>query len=381
MESLENQDVLKQRAQEFYQERRKAGKQAAETDTFPNKTVDELLHQTPLVDSETVDRYLKEGKISGVESGVVEQTWESLHNIRKSINQFTQSKRFFILETIDFFNTPNYIDKVLPALLHLNRDRCKHDVLDFVFSTFSTLNRNIETIISIPGLFSQASLHMERGGLYTLSSDIAKSIEKLFSESYYTGFKSKTSDVARVIEIFSSYQCKADERSALAAIPQIQHLVKPESILRQTVLDFISQIQTHNLLLLYSFKRHAFYKQFLKQILKKTKLNLFQPDVSSIILAGCLTSNPQLFPPKKLLDDMISEQLYDAPDTRRIYSEFVDQLSPSTVYDIIGDYKNSIVKIASVEQLSVINQAEKRKAISIYSKIKKKILKSDGEKH
>ncbi len=339
----ENYTNQHQKAQEFFRRRRDIGNQSSNTEDFPNKTNEELSLQAELIDSETVDKYLQEGKISGVSSEAVEQLWENLHSIRNVINRFPSFKRFFILQTIDFFNTPSHIDKVLPALLNLNQAKHKQEILDFVFSTFSTLNRNIETIISIPDLFSQESLHIERGGLYTLSSDIAKSIGKLFAPAYVAGFKENTSDVGRVLEIFKSY--KVGNGSSVSS-PLIEHMCTPEAELRKAVLEFIAHIQTHGLLQLYAQKRYQFYKRFLKQILKNKKLGILDSYNSSVVLAGCLASNPQLAPDPSLLENMSSTDHYEDPVTRDAYRDFIEDLTPITVIDLVGDYKLSIRLIA-----------------------------------
>ncbi len=339
----ENRANQHQKALEFYRRRSDIGKQSQAKRAFPNKTVEKLSHQAELVDNKTVDKYLQEGRISGVSSEVVEQLWENLHAIRHVINRFPSSKRFFILQTIDFFNTPNYIDKVLPALLNLNLAKHKQEILDFVFSTFSTLNRNIETIISIPGLFSQESLHIERGGLYTLSSDVAKSIGNLFSPAYIAGYKEKISEVSRVLEIFKSYKLSHDTK---VPSPLIKHMRTPDAELRKAVLEFIGHVQTHGLLQLYAQKRYLFYKQFLKQILKNKRLDLLDGFHSSMVLAGCLVSNSQLAPDPSLLENMSSPDHYADPATRDAYKAFIEDLTPVTVFDVINDYKLSIRMIA-----------------------------------
>jgi hypothetical protein len=367
---------MQQRAEFFFQIRKEIQSKQSAKKVRPDKTIDEMLLLTSTITEDVVDKFFIKGRIPEASNEDVMQTRGLLHSIRKTINTFSQEKRFFILQTIDFFNTPANIDKVIPALLNLDRTEQKREVLDFVYSTFSTLNKNIETIISIPEMFSQPSLHVERGGLYSLSSDIAKSIANLFQEEYRSRFKENSSEVARVTQMFKFYKPGTGRHNDTEEMTQIANLVGPTAILRLAILDFISLIQTHNLLLLYAKKRYAFYKRFLKLILKNVKFNLLEPAVSSIILAGCLLTNPQILPPLDLIEAMTDRELYDTADTRKAYFRFVDLLSPTTVYDLIGDYKVSLREIESGRISSRSATGKQWSAKSFYLKIKDRFLKT-----
>lgn len=371
-----HQEIIRQRAERFFLNRTQTQSKPAAKKIYLNKTIDEMMLLAPIISPDIVDKFFSKERIKEASNQDVAQTRERLHSIRKTINAFPQEKRFFILQTIDFFNTPANIDYVIPGLMNLDKPGQKHEVLDFIYSTFSTLNKNIETIISIPEMFSQPSLHVERGGLYSLASDIAKSITNLFREEFRNKFKDSSSEVARALQMFKSYKPKA-ERDAVVLEPMLlSHLLEPATNLRMAVLDFISLIQTHNLLLLYAKKRYAFYKRFLKHILSNAKFNLLESDVSSVILTGCLVTNPQISPPQPLIEAMTHPEYYNSMDTHKAFARFVDLLAPTTIYDLIGDYKLSLREVESGRIASDPKNENDWSAKSIFLKLKERILKA-----
>jgi len=295
-----------------------------------NQTIDQFIAQTPSLPKKIVDRFFITDKSLHISAEIFGETRRSLHEVREILNGFSREKRFFILETVDFFRNPTYIDKVLPALLNPAETDQKKEMLEFVYHTFRTLNKNIETIISNPTLIEKESIHIERGGLYSFSSDIARLIIRFFDQQFIKQYSHFSSDIAIITEIF--------KKSPDALIP---NLIDNESKLRQLTLSFISSIQTHDFLLLYAQKRHAYYKLFLKNIAVKYEIKGLEPIQINQILAGCLLRNPQLAPGDSLITRLTTEEHLKNSQTEKEYGRFVDQLIPSTVFSIIEDFKRS----------------------------------------
>jgi hypothetical protein len=329
----------------FFSKRKDLQETRVKRNPCPEKSIKKLMAESPPISKESIDDYFIDQKGLDTSSKILLDIRKSLHKTRNTINQFPSQKRFFINETIAFFQSSTYMGKVIPALMDVEETEHQYQLLQFVNATFSRLNRNIETIISTPELFDQASLHAQRGGLYSLSMDIARSISNLFKEEYLSGFRESSSEIARMSEVLKPCGGKGNAGSKAACRNLTQNFIPQPERFRAVCLEFISQIQTHDLLLLYAQKRHAYYKRFLVSIVSGSKL--LGPFVSSIILSGSLLANSQLTPGQPLILSLTSETDFHLPETRKSLNQFVDQLAPSTVLDIISDYKRSTGEVIS----------------------------------
>ena len=333
-------ETIQKNAAEFFSKRLE-DKQNRELRTpCREKTIQQLMSENPVIPKEVIDGYLSRNKSIDATSQALLEIRKSLHKIRNTINGYPPQKRFFICETIDFFNSPAYIGKVVPALLDPAKIENRYQLLQFIYLAYSRLKNNIEIIISNPQLFSKKNLHVERGGLYTLSTDVARNISGLFSDEFLSGFKESASDVARVSAILKPFRIKGASVNTVAIQNLLNGFLPHPVRFTDAYLDFISVIQTHDLLYLYSQKRHVYYKQFLISIAAGSKMA--EPFVSSIVLAGCLLSNSQLTPGKQLTDLMVSENDFSSEKTGKLLVEYVNSLTPSTVLGVIEDFKASV---------------------------------------
>ena len=315
-----------------------------QTHPFQNLTLLQLTQKASFISSNQIKPFLQ-AQIPTAEKTVLELVQKALNEIRITLNQFPHKKRFFISETINFFENRNQIEKVISALLFTREQAKQQDMLEFIYSTFSTLNKNIETIISTPQLFSSASLHIERGGLYSLASDIARLMSQFFKKEFLAKQEDSASDVVKIKTIFANFRFTNSPRQTTLSLFHIEGLIADTTQLRETLLAFISAIQTHDLLLLYAQKRHQYYAYFLKTIVQRTTVKRLESQHLCGILAGCLLQNTQLDPGKQLIRELISKPGLDSTATRQLYETFVDQLAPSGIYNLIQDYKQSLQQI------------------------------------
>ncbi len=164
-------------------------KQLKRLDPNLNRPLNQLIKNTPPLPAKLVDDFFTDHHKYKVNEDVIKEVQLSLHKIRNIINSFTPEKRYYILETIDFFRNKSHIGSLLPALLTLKRNSQKRELLEFVYITFSTLNKNVETIISIPDLFKNSSIHVEQGSLYSFAVEISRIVIRLFHSEYIQGYK------------------------------------------------------------------------------------------------------------------------------------------------------------------------------------------------
>jgi len=365
-------ETILENAELFFSRRKEDQQKRVQNRLRLEETIQQLIVKTPEISKQSVDKYFSQDSFTDS----ILDTRKSLHGIRITINQFPPRKRFFVCETIDFFHSPAYIGKVLPSLINIEETACKYRLLHFVYATFSRLNSNIETIVSNPELFSKESLHVERGGLYSLSTDIARSISHLFTDDFLSNYSESTSEIDRISKILRSYRMKAGTGTTAAEQRLVDNIVGDVDQLRKTILDYISLIQTHNLLYLYAQKRHTYYKQFLKSVIAKTKA--LEPHVSSTVLAGCLVTNPQVTPNPSLMTAMISKNHFKSRSTMEEYADFIDLLTPSTVFNLIGDYKQAVRSVITgngeekAEQNTGRLEKSKIKLNSVKEKIQKR---------
>lgn len=329
-------------------------------------TLAQLIKEFPQLSKESVDRFFVTDQTLALPKETFGEIRQSLHKIRLQLNKLPQDKRFYILETIDFFGNAKKLQKLIPTLLDNSAEVRKKGVLDFVHQTFKTLNRNIETIISSPTLIEQQSLHIERGGLYSFSSDIARLVIMFFQKEFLDQLSEYGSDVAKVEELFKK-----------PAPLLLQNLAEDEKALRKLTIKFITSIQTHGFLYLYARKRDSFYKQFLSSRLLKNRVKNLSPFQCSQILSGCLLRNKQLKPPEQLLNMLQSKKQFEDTHTANELSAFIEHLSPSTVLSIIDDYRHAARKVQSADRPEKEAAKDERILDKVFSTgfIKKKLKK------
>lgn len=369
-----NKSILKQKAELYFKIKNDQRSEIHKKKSFPNKTLEQLSQNEPVIPAQVIDVYFEETLIQEIDKESLIYLKKRLHTIRTTINNYNPSKRFFILQTIDFFNNPKYIEKVIPALLMLEKPENKAEAAEFVQSTFFSLNKNIETIVSIPQLFSEASLHIERGGLYTYVTEVAKAILELFTIETRKQLDSGISEVALAQKLLLTYQKEIKSKFNSKEAIVDKYFIKT-TMLREKLLDFIALIQTHETLLLYAKKRHTYYSNFLKSILNKEKLLKYPTDISSILLAASLISNPQIVPSSTLIKGMLSAKHHRSKSIHQAYLKFIDQLAPITVYDIINNFKQSLNYFSSDKNLKQNKESQKTrtKGFSLLGQIKKRL--------
>lgn len=339
---------------------------------YLGKSIDVLMKHVPSIPVEAVDKYFPKDLKYQASRELIAETRKTLHEIRTQLNAFFPEKRFFILETIDFFRRPSHIGRVLPALLSSSDEGQRLEVMDFVRSTFSTLNKNIEIIISTPDIFSKESLHIERGGLYSLSADIAKEVSAFFEPGFLESFTEQTSDIARLKKVFRS-SAVGIEGSSKRSMTIPERLVKDREVFRQSTLDFISVVQTHELLLLYARKRHAYYKRFVQGLLAGNHSKGFKSGESGMLLAIALMKNRQLKPDESLIKLLAGTSTHHSTEAVAQLGAFLNRLSPSTVYAIIGQYRQLVSAVLSVPEERVTKESNAPPAIrSAFSKLFRK---------
>ena len=334
-------ELIRKRADSFYRHRNQLYQKASGKHRIPNTTLKQAMDRSPKLPDSLFEEHLKAGITGQLSVEEIEITRQRLQEIIRTINSFPPAKRFFILQTIDGFNTSQYAAKVVPALLSLEDPGQQQLILEFIFATFNTLKKNVETIISIPELFPQASLHVERGALYALTADLAKAVVALFTGDYLSRFDRSNADMVLVSQVMEALKKSGKQHQ------QTSHLIARPPALRERIIHYISVLQTHDALWLYAKKRHLYYTRFLKQIHRHPKISPFALDIASLILAACLISNQQLQPEDELIARMISVNTCAEPETQTAYHHYVEQLTPTTVLAVISDYKQTAFQITS----------------------------------
>lgn len=330
--------AIEERVDQFVEKQRQLQHQFEGEKIQANKTVSDLAKKSKSLPPEIVDKifnpYLKQ-KIS-VEA--VEEVRKSLHAMRLKINSLDPQKRFLILETMDFFRSKISIGKLIPAILLLKDDDKKKAFLQFVIPTFTSINKNVETLVSTSELFTKESLHLNRGSLYSFVSDLAKIVIPIFKEDYLQKHSKIVSPVERLFTALKPFTngSRSDENSIYSC------LIDDEEKVRKILLDFIVAIQSHEALFNYALKRHGYYKLFLCRLTTENRFEMLHPLLVSKILAGCFLANKQVKPGDDLIEAMIGDETFASPTTVKAKKSFIDKLTPSTVFNIINQFKTHI---------------------------------------
>ncbi|OGG94053.1 MAG: hypothetical protein A2527_09375 [Candidatus Lambdaproteobacteria bacterium RIFOXYD2_FULL_50_16] len=330
-----------------------------------NKDIKELIEGSNLLGAESLEVFAEAEHRALVPTEAVEEVTEVFALMRAKVNSFAKKKRFYILETMDLFSSRISIGKLVPALLVLGGLEQKRAIAEFVKPTFLSINKNVEILASTNEIFNPKTIHLDRGSLYTFVTDIARILISLFKQDYLDSFTEIDSHVELLLRVI---QENPIFKPGLAADDPIEMIEDPKEI-RRVMLQFVSTIQSHEALYNYSLKRHAYYKLFLARLTTPGRFKGINPFEISRILAGVLLVNKQIAPGDRLIEAMADPENFNAPTTLLSRQEFVDRLSPSTVYWAISEFRNSLSKLSSHDFSKEFGPVSRLSAGSILKKV------------
>jgi len=311
-----------------------------------NMSLKEVIQRSPTLPDEAVELLFADGQGAGVSEEVISQVFNSLKEMQGDINALDPRRRFYILETINFFSSKIGIGKLIPALITLGGEDQRKAISEFVFPTFFSIQKNVETLVACDEIFDTKSVHIDRGGLYVFISDISRIAIRLFKKDFLKQVAAGVPTLAFMSTAFDPISFKFNEKLKAEGEFAYQEMIDDEDKIREIVLDFIVAIQSHESLYTYSLKRDQFYKHFLAGLTEEGRFKGVDPIDVSKILAGCLIANEQLQPPDGLIDRMIDKKTFDADETQAMCRQFIDSLSPSIIYRMIGRLRVSLQHIS-----------------------------------
>ncbi|PCI29029.1 MAG: hypothetical protein COB67_05015 [SAR324 cluster bacterium] len=301
-------------------------------------TLETMIANAPKLSSKAVDVFFEKSDEALVSPEIVAEIRSSMHQMRETINSMPNQKRFYILETMNFFSSQISIGKLIPALLMLSGNDQKKLIWEFSKPTFASINTNVEILVSTEEIFSPKSIHLDRGSLYLFVSDVAKVLVRLFDQSFLEQFSESRSPVELMLQIIEFSEKNVEQIYS--------NILDDPYELQKVILDFVSTIQSHNALYDYSLKRNEYYKLFIDQLTKPERFRGIAPEDVSKILAGCLITNQQCQVEEALLEAMTSDTLYSAPATIQARRQFVDGLAPSVVYRLINRFMSNFQQLS-----------------------------------
>lgn len=319
-------------------------KQAAleEENKRNNISLKQIISRSPPLPDDAVDLFFEGKETHDVPDEIVEEVKTVLKGMQESVNQLAPEKRFFILETINFFSSKISLGKLIPALLLLKGDDQKKAICQIAFPTFFSINKNIETLAARIDLFDREKLHMELGGLYTIVSDVSRILIRLFKKDLVNNVTKSLSTVEFLLTAFHPVSFQFNQVAKTESEFVFEEMIDDEVELRKIVLDFVVAIQSHEALYNYSFMRFKYYKRFLDSLVDEDRFQGMEPIDVSKILAGCLVANEQLKPDDELIEQMIDEDTFDSPETIKARRAFIDKLSPGNIYRLISRFRFSL---------------------------------------
>ncbi len=301
----------------------------------PNQTISDLIHKSKSLPPEIVDNIFNPYLERKIDDDSVAYVRKRLHSMRLKINTMEAKKQFLVLETMDFFRSKISIGKLIPAILLLTDLDKKKAFLQFVIPTFNSIRKNVETLVSTNQLFTEKTLHLNRGSLYSFISDLAKTILPVFKPIYLERFNTIASPVELLETVLSYYFSKHSKQRDIV----FNNMVDDDHTIRKVLLDFIVAIQSHEALFNYAVKRHGYYKLFITGLTDKERFEECDPVIISKILAGCFIANKQIKPSNALINAMVDKERFDHSSTTKAKKSFIDKLSPSTVVTIVSQFK------------------------------------------
>lgn len=362
-------DTFKSQVDIFVEHHRNQQNSTTYQNQLQNATLAELIKKAPLLPDSAIEVFFQIDKGASVSTDVMDEVHTVLKEMQSKVNGLPAQKRFFILETVNFFSSKISIGKLIPALLVMKGEDQKKAICEFIFPTFFNINKNIEILVANDRLFDPKTLHIERGILYTFVSDLAKALVPMFNKE----FVARVGDVASPIEFLLSV-CEPGSMKISSAIDTKsqyvwEEMIDNESELRAHTLKFISMIQSHDALHNYSLKRHLYYKSFLMNLTRPGKFAEIEPIDISRILAGCLVANGQLMVEDELVDNMIDEEQFDQKSTVIAKKQLIDQLTPSTILKLITRVKTSLQQIARADFAEEFGEVQKMSVKTILKSV------------
>ncbi|MBU2510417.1 hypothetical protein KJ966_03735 [bacterium] len=342
-------DTFKRQVELFVDHHRKQQDLPENREKVKNQTLEEHIDYSPILTDKDVDVFFEKNQEFQVAAEVVEEVHRALKNMQESVNHLSAKKRFFILETVNFFRNQISIGKLIPALLILEGEDQKKAICEFILPTFLSINKNVELLVADDKLFDPKTLHIERGLLYTFISDLAKTLIGLFKDDFVSGLGDINSPIEFFLTAFEpgTFRIKSNINTESSFI--YQEIIDEESVVRKITLDFVTMIQSHSSLYNYAVKRHLYYKSFLHGLTKPGRFKEMDPIDVSRILAGCLVANKQLRPEDELIDSMIDEELFQEKTTLLAKKQFFDRLTPTTIHKLIVRMKVSLQHLSRTD--------------------------------
>ncbi len=360
---------LRKAADKFYRD------QLAQSFNYQEKGLLQLVEECKPISFTSLNIFLKDEHrdLVGPENfKLIKQVLEEM--IRK-LNHLLPLKRFFILETVNLFQSPISLGKLIAPLFLLEGKDQQIAVANFIRPTFLSIRKNIDVLTSNEKLFDAENIQVERGRLFAFVDEIAKLYLEFFQKKYIASFEGYDSPVAIVIAIIK----KNPIFNTKTAHDDPNHMIEDPAALRLQLLEFIAFFQSHETLFNYASKRNAFNKQFLKKLTKPGKFDNIQPIEVSLILAGSLLQNKQLRPDKALIEAMGDEQEFDLPHVLEKRNRFFDQLSPTHLNGVIKEVENTFKKLGHEEVAEEFNEVDSLSAGSLIKRTWKSFF-SFGEK-
>lgn len=342
-------EIFKRQVELFVEHHRQRQNEPDYLEQLSNKTIEEMIEDAPTLPDKAIEVFFTFDRQAHVIPEIVEEVHNALKTMQAKINELSSKKRFYILETANFFSSQISIGKLIPALLLMEGIDQKKIICEFVLPTFLNINKNIELLVADDHLFDKKTLHIERGLLYTFISDLAKVLIKLFKSD----FVDKLGDIHTPLEFFLTAFQAGSLKIAQTVKSQsrfiYEEMIEDEALIRSITLEFITMIQSHDSLYHYSLKRHLYYKSFLLGLYKPGRFEEIDDSDTSRILAGCLVKNGQLQVEDELVVAMIDEERCMSSETRKSFEQFIDKLSPSTIYKLIIRIRTALQHLAKAD--------------------------------
>ncbi|NQU62872.1 MAG: hypothetical protein HQ517_01110, partial [SAR324 cluster bacterium] len=361
--------TFKKQVDQFVKHHRGQQKDLLKKNQRRDLTLADMIKRSPPLADDAVDVLFGDGQQVQVPKAVIDEVTSALKMLQGKINALDQKRRFYILETFNFFSSKIGINKLIPALIILSGDDQKKAICEFIFPTFFSIQKNIETLVGCDEIFNPETIHIDRGELYVFMSDISRIAIRLFKPE----FISRTSGGHTILEFLSTafnpasfqFNKKFSNKSEFV----YQEMIDDEDSIRAIVLEFIVAIQSHESLYNYAIKRDDYYKNFLVGLIREDRFKDVDPIDISKILAGCFMANEQLSPPEELIKKMIDAEAFDAADTDKLKAQFIDKLAPSIIFRLIGRLRVSLQHISKVNFGSEFQDIQKFSVISILKNV------------
>jgi len=338
--------VFKKQVDQFIQHHKHKQNELLQKKKRRNLSLEELIQRSPVLQDDAVEVLFGDGQQDEISEDVTTEVFGALKEMQGKVNRLDPKRRFYILETINFFSSKIGINKLIPALISLSGEDQKKAISEFIFPTFFSIQKNVETLVACDEIFDEKTIHIDRSGLYVLISDISRIVIRLFKDEFVSQISGDYSTLAFLSTAFDPVSFKFNKKFEGEPEFVYQEMIDDEDRIREIVLEFIVAIQSHESLYSYAIKRSDYYKQFLIGLTRENRFKEVDPIDTSKILAGCLMANEQLQPPNELIAKMIDDAAFNANDTLEMLLEFIDKLSPSIIFRLLGRLRVSLQHIS-----------------------------------